>query len=102
VSAAQVQAWLAAREPKPPKNLADRIAALVVNASPKDLDLPLPQALAALGRSVVRQIIQQERPGRESALDLLAADAFITYAFEAQAELDPTGLNRLAKEAWEA
>jgi hypothetical protein len=34
--------------------------------------------------------------GRELALDLLAADAFITYAFEAQAEADVGGVARLA------
>ena len=35
--------------------------------------------------------------GRELALELLAADAFITYAFEAQAEVDATGLAALAE-----
>src|SRR5439155_2684559 len=34
--------------------------------------------------------------GRDLALDLLAADAFVTYAFEAQAEQDVRGLAALA------
>jgi len=34
--------------------------------------------------------------GRELALDLLAADALVTYAFEAQAETDVDGLIALA------
>jgi hypothetical protein len=34
--------------------------------------------------------------GRELALELLAADAFITYAFEAQAEADVAGVAPLA------
>ena len=33
---------------------------------------------------------------RELALELLAADAFITYAFEAQAEQDVGGIAHLA------
>jgi hypothetical protein len=35
--------------------------------------------------------------GRELAVELLAADAFITYAFEAQAERDAAGLAALAE-----
>jgi hypothetical protein len=47
---------------------------------------PLPVYLAQLGRELLERVAARPAGGRELALDLLAADAFATYAFEAQAE----------------
>src|SRR5207248_8585198 len=58
---------------------------------------PLPDQLAVLGRRVLGRVAGRPEGGRELALELLAADAFITYAFEAQAEADATGLAGLAQ-----
>ena len=52
--------------------------------------------LAAVGCELLRRVAANPGGGRELALDLLAADAFVTYAFEAQADADPAGLAALA------
>jgi hypothetical protein len=55
--------------------------------------------LASLGRRLLAGVASQPGAGRELALDLLAADAFVTYAFEAQAEADVGQLAQLAERA---
>ena len=46
----------------------------------------LPVYLARLGRDLLDGVASKPTGGRELALDLLAADAFATYAFEATYE----------------
>ncbi len=91
-----VLAWLEARRPVPPDALRGRLAAVVSAATLSPL-VPLPDQLARLGREALGGVAGRPAGGRELALDLLAADAFITYAFEAQAELDAAGLAALAE-----
>jgi hypothetical protein len=86
-----VRTWLATRQPVPP----ERIGAHVAAAVPGD-GAPSPEALARAGASLLRRVAAAPDGGRELALDLLAADALITYAFEAQAEADVDGLIALA------
>jgi hypothetical protein len=76
-----VLAWLDVRRPVPPATLRERLRSAVHDAS-----LPLPAHLAELGRELLAKVASRPGGGRELALDLLAADAFATYAFEAQAE----------------
>jgi hypothetical protein len=57
---------------------------------------PLPEHLARLGRELLAAVAARPDGGRELALDLLAADAFVTYAFEAQADAGVRGLAALA------
>ncbi len=90
----EVLAWLATRRPAPPPALAARLGAVVTDAV-----LPLPDHLAQLGREVLAGVTARPDAGRELALDLLAADALVTYAFEAQAEADVAGLAALAERA---
>lgn len=80
-----VLAWLDSRKPAPPRALRERLNRTV------DAQLPapgcaLPAYLAHLGRTLLDGVVGKPDGGRELALDLLAADAFATYAFEAQAE----------------
>jgi hypothetical protein len=89
-----VVAWLETRRPAPPAALAAHLARAV---SDGDDRLPLPAALAEIGRGLLARVAEQPGGGRELALDLLAADAFVTYAFEAQAEADVAGLAPLAE-----
>ncbi|HYL21571.1 MAG TPA: hypothetical protein VEU74_07405 [Gemmatimonadales bacterium] len=89
---AALLAWLDARRPAPPEALRACLAAGLTDA-----DLPLPEHLADLGRRSLERVASHPAGGRELALDLLAADAFITYAFEAQAEADVSGLAGLAE-----
>jgi hypothetical protein len=92
----EVLAWLAARRPVPPDALRAGIEAAVGNAELSPLD-PLPDQLALLGRRMLGRVAGRPGGGRELAVELLAADAFITYAFEAQAERDAAGLAALAE-----
>ena len=78
---AAVLAWLDARRPAPPANLRARLHSAV-----SDSTLALPAHLQQISRELLARVISQPTGGRELALDLLAADAFITYAFEAQAD----------------
>ena len=89
---AALLAWLDARRPAPPEALRACLAAGVA-----DGDLPLPEHLAELGGRSLARVASHPEGGRELALDLLAADAFITYAFEAQAEADVSALAGLAE-----
>jgi hypothetical protein len=77
----EVLAWLDARRPVPPATLRERLRTAVHETA-----LPLPAHLAELGRELLAKVASRPAGGRELALDLLAADAFATYAFEAQAE----------------
>jgi hypothetical protein len=92
----EVLAWLETRRPVPPDALRARLAAAVSDAELAPL-VPLPDQLAVLGRRVLGRVACRPDGGRELALELLAADAFTTYAFEAQAEVDAAGLAALAE-----
>ena len=86
-----ILAWLDTRRPAPPAALRAQIERAVTHTA-----LPLPAHLAELGRALLDRVASRPEGGRELALDLLAADAFITYAFEAQAEQDVGGVAGLA------
>lgn len=92
----EVLDWLDNRRPAAPPALRARIDRAVASATPQS---PLPNYLAALGRQLLAGVASHPAGGRELALDLLAADAFVTYAFEAQAEADVAGLAGLAERA---
>ena len=72
--------WLATRVPAPPAALA-RIIAGYVDQVECDMQA-LPDHLV----DAAMRILNSLRDGRESANDLLAADALVTYAVEASAE----------------
>ncbi len=76
-----VLAWLDSRRPAPPTTLRERLQGAV-----HDSPLDLASHLAQLGSELLEGVLSQPAGGRELALDLLAADAFATYAFEAQTE----------------
>ena len=77
----QVLAWLDTRRPAPPSTLRERLRGAV-----NDTPLALAAHLEQISRALLTRVSSRPEGGRELALDLLAADAFITYAFEAQAE----------------
>jgi len=80
-----VLAWLHARRPVPPETLRQRLERAVEQHVPP-ARTTLPAYLAQVGSALLDGVVRQPKGGRELALDLLAADAFATYAFEAQAE----------------
>ena len=74
--------WLAAQTPQPPRALVERMQAIVSDRS---------CALSDLSASLVdaaTTVFAHLSDGRESAIDLLAADALITYAMQVAAEND--------------
>ena len=85
--------WLETRRPTPPAALRAHLEAAVGDGWE-----PLPEHLARLGGDLLARVTRHPGGGRELALDLLAADAFVTYAFEAQAEADAAGLAHLAEQ----
>ncbi|HZE45239.1 MAG TPA: hypothetical protein VE087_00035 [Xanthobacteraceae bacterium] len=80
-----VQRWLDSRHPAPPQALRDRLDRAVNELLPTP-GSGLADYLAQLGSELLEKVVARPAGGRELALDLLAADAFATYAFEAQTE----------------
>ena len=81
----EVLVWLRSRRPAPPQTLRERLDRAVEQLVPAP-SATLPVYLARLGRDLLDGVASKPTGGRELALDLLAADAFATYAFEAQTE----------------
>lgn len=82
----EVAAWLVGREPAAPAALAARLGALAREAPPALLGATMTETMGALGRWTLDRSLGRGETGPDVALDLLAADAFVTYAFEAAAE----------------
>jgi hypothetical protein len=80
-------AWLLDREPRPPRALAEQLDA-VVRAAPDSRFAAesLAAAVADVGLAVLRSVVTRQGVTYDAAMDLLAADALVTYAFEAAAE----------------
>jgi hypothetical protein len=91
-----VQAWLAGRGPAAPPGLAARLEDAAAMPGAPGIEGALADRLARLGLALLNRVAGAPAGGRELAADLLAADAMVTYAFEAQAEADVSGLEGLA------
>lgn len=83
--------WIRARLAGAPPALLETMDA----ALPRD-GRPVPDALAE-GAMRLLEAVARGSGGREDALPLLAADALLTHAFQAQAEADPSGIAPLAR-----
>ncbi len=80
---------------QPPEPLARRVAQLLAEAGgPGD---PVARHLAAAEHTVAR-LLRDQSTSRASALDLLAADALATYAFELASD-HPEAVPELAERA---
>ena len=89
--------WLDARTPVPPPALRARIDAALgddLRSQPNDVA----ETCLAAAEGLVRALLRDDATSRDSALELLAADALVTYAFEAASE-QPSGLMRRASSA---
>lgn len=78
--ARSLREWLASRAPAPPTQLADRLAQITGD----DAFDSASSASLLLERGI--QTLRSALSDRDGALDLLAADALITYAMEAAAD----------------
>jgi hypothetical protein len=85
----QAAEWLARCEPPPPPALAARVAALLGDAPLAGADDAVARCVAGAER-VVAGLLRDGCTDRASALDLLAADALATYAFELAGERPET------------
>ena len=86
--------WLATRAPAPPERLTARIHRALGPSLASDQSEIVIRCLDAVDELLI-SLRDDPEAGRERALDLLAADALMTYAFEAAAE-DPLTLAEIA------
>lgn len=77
--------WLRARSAEAPAALVNCIAELF-QAHPEWKALPRTEVFLAAGEVLLERVLAGDPKSRASALDLLAADACVTYAFEAAAD----------------
>ncbi len=84
------EGWIRERLADAPPALLDAMAAALPDDAPS-----VPDALAG-GAAALLETVARGSGGREDALPLLAADALLTHAFQAQAEADPAGVAALA------
>jgi hypothetical protein len=89
--------WLDARRPVPPPALRARIDEALGDSLGMD-EREACEACLGAGERVVEALLRDNATSRDSAIDLLAADALVTYAFEA-ASGRPAELTRLAEQA---
>lgn len=89
--------WLASRTPVPPPELLARLTTALGPALERDRAELWSACLGAAERMLV-ELLEGGCAGRERALDLLAVDALVTYAFEAACD-DPGRLDARAQEA---
>jgi hypothetical protein len=92
-----LQSWLDARLPEAPAALRGRIADLVAE-HPEWETMPRQHALLAASEILMKDVLAAAPKDRDAALDLLAGDACVTYAFEAAADA-PAELGALADQA---
>jgi hypothetical protein len=95
---ATAAAWAEARTPAPPRSLAARIGALYAAAGGAPEPSPSPERCVEAAARAAGALIGGGATSRASALDLLAADALATYAFELASER-PESLGPLADDA---
>ncbi len=93
----ELVAWLDAREPQPPATLRERMLTALSDSARDSVAvsaIPTSLAEAAIG---ALSIAIEKCDERASALDLLAADALLTYAMEAAAEQGGEALDAIAE-----
>ncbi len=94
---ASVGDWFAVLQPAPPPALGLRLAQLLEPYA----NLPeaeLPESCLAAGEQLLQGLLISGSTSRATALDLLAVDALITYAFQAAAD-DPARIESRAARA---
>lgn len=92
--------WIAAARPEAPERLVARVRE-VLDAHPEWAKAPVAETLVEAAEALLGTVLQDgDGPARDRALDLLAADACVTWAFEAAAD-DPASLGAHAKATME-
>jgi hypothetical protein len=81
--------WLHTRVPEPPSPLGRRVCAALASELTRDAQ-ELPEVALDAAVAVLEALLRREGAGRDQALELLAVDALVTYAFEAAADAPET------------
>jgi hypothetical protein len=89
--------WLRTRTPVAPPALVSRIATLLAD-NPTWESRPRPEAFVEAAEQLLHRVLERDAMDRACSLDLLAADACVTYAFEAAAD-EPGTVEARADEA---
>jgi hypothetical protein len=89
--------WLSSRDPDAPPALTT-CARELLEAHPEWERLSRVDALIEASEALLRRVLEGGAVARANALDLLAADACVTWAFEAAAD-DPAGIAGRAERA---
>jgi hypothetical protein len=89
--------WLRSRTPPAPEPLVARVEAALGRHRSEDAERA-PELFLDAAVGLLEPLLAREHAGRDAALDLLAADALVTYAFEA-ASADPEQLDARTREA---
>jgi len=92
-----LRAWLRDRRSPPPARLAARIDEVLGPWGDAEAS-HAPDAFIDAAEALLRDLLARPSAGRDAALDLLTADALVTYAFEAAAQ-DPSTLEGRATDA---
>jgi len=90
-----LETWLSPRLGQVPESLCARILEAVVGAGKHATDDANGVTIPAALRSLADMLLEEARvgpPTHDTAITLLAADALVTYACEAAAELGPETL----------
>jgi hypothetical protein len=90
--------WVRERLDDAPPELLDTMLAWL---PPAERSASVADDLAAAAHAAYAELLARGTGGREDALPLLAADALLTHALQAQAEDDPDGIGALV-ERWGA
>lgn len=94
--------WLSRRTPAPPEELASAIRD-ALKARNITSEAPTPTALLETAQALLQKVLETECDSRDAALDLLTADALVTYALEIANESSQlsdfaeTAMGRLAR-----
>jgi hypothetical protein len=76
--------WLQSRTPIPPAAMTARIVTALGSRAGEDVAGATALCLDA-ATELLERLLQHDEIGRDAAIDLLAADALVTYAFESAA-----------------
>lgn len=84
----RVREWLRTRVPAPPRVLAERLEQVLAAYPGEGVAgvATVSELMSALGLATLGALAGRDPRSADVALDLLAADAFVTFAFEAAAE----------------
>lgn len=92
-----IRDWLRQCTPPAPPALSARVLEALGARAEASIDVA-PDAFVGAATEMLVPLLQREGAGREGALDLLTADALMTYAFETAAS-DPDRLDERARAA---